>query len=102
MTDHTPGPWTVIDTEAHSVRTLNWRTIGPNVVRPAYFMDIGSGFPLVGVRIKKDDANLIAAAPDLLAACQEALQQLNAEGLDRMPAAIHARAAIAKAKGEQQ
>jgi hypothetical protein len=42
-------------------------------------------------------AQLLAAAPKLLAALKECLEQLSHEGLDRVPAAIHAREAIREA-----
>ena len=45
-------------------------------------------------------AQLLAAAPKLLAALKECLEQLSHEGLDRVPAAIHAREVIREAKGE--
>ena len=44
------------------------------------------------------NARLIAAAPALLAALEECLEQLAHEGLDRTPAAIHAREAIKEAR----
>jgi hypothetical protein len=54
---HTPGPWTLEDI------TDEWDT------RPRYRVDVGeeASFTLNG-----DDARLIAAAPDLLAALENA------------------------------
>ena len=92
MTEHTPGPWIRYGLQVEATPSGHRYDI-------AY---IASWSPYLTPELTNANGNLIAAAPDLLAACQEALQQLNAEGLDRMPAAIHARAAIAKAKGEQQ
>jgi hypothetical protein len=83
---HTPGPW---------------KTEGPQVVSPA---DDG-GFlsvALVSVRAEewRDNALLIAAAPDLLAACTAALARIESDISEDCDEAIILRAAIMKAKGE--
>ena len=82
MADHTPGPWLVMS-GAYEDRFTEI------VTEP--------GGPLIA-RVFTDDARLIAAAPDLLAA----LERIAAGTLD-LPDSFHvqqiARAAIAKAKG---
>jgi hypothetical protein len=95
QTTHTPGPWRV----APSCRNGNgtaWRDILSDGAEfaPSY---VGEALDV--------DAALIAAAPDLLAALQHALERFEAipahrdeMGIYRQSAAI-ARAAIARATG---
>lgn len=96
---HTPGPWSVAKNAAKpSARTVSAPN-GPRLGRTVAFVDSGA-------RVD-EDAALIAAAPDLLAAC-EALLEIG-EGFDDAdhhddeepivaPILAKARAAIAKAK----
>ena len=97
MGEHTPGPWT-----PHS---LDWRAV-----------EDANGEVVADVRSSPDDARLISAAPDLLAAL-EALataksgdeSQIRGEwGLptdpgygEDSPELVAARAAIAKATGTE-
>ena len=89
MSKHTPGPWRVCPTDFRAVE-------GPDYLIVA---DIRS--------YNKDDSNLIAAAPDLLAALEAAIKA-NVHSLppncraigDEAPWVIQSRAAIKKAKGE--
>ena len=91
MGEHTPGPWII-------------RHVG---IGQPYVIDSNSGqIALVGPR-QSHDAALIAAAPDLLAACEIALALLTGTGQDGTlghhpdnPVPAMLRAAIAKAKGE--
>jgi len=57
--------------------------------------------PIVAFCDSPEDARLIAAAPDLLAACERALSALacNPKFRENEPTIAFARAAIAKAKG---
>ena len=101
MSEHTPGPWKASDEPgAYDVCVVeheNWRknwyvaTDGPKRAEP------------------EPDACLIAAAPDLLAACELSLEWLDSVcdenfSLGAEPEGIEAKrqivAAIAKAKGE--
>lgn len=81
---HTPGPWVVRETSTHVT------VVGAN--GDALFHD-DKRIPLV-----LDDARLIAAAPELLEALNQAIAWIDGE---RTPinALAHARAAIAKATG---
>ncbi|UOF79198.1 hypothetical protein [Caudoviricetes sp.] len=104
MTQHTPGPWQVEsfndDTACAMVFTVARGTDKPD---EGYFVAIVSA-------TSKDDptARLIAAAPDLLAACQSAYEDCimaisgewepDRDGF--MATARILRAAIEKAKGE--
>ena len=90
MAEHTPGPWTVRDE----------RQIAPNQ-RGAYpfYIDEGPAHRIAGVRFEAD-ARLIAAAPDLLAALEEAVPAMTVPGYDSEEAIDLARDAIAKARGE--
>lgn len=83
---HTPGPWYVRDFRASEMRRLGW--VGPSIDRILITNKTGTeliesgGENAVIARIQFDnrpeelgegsiaDARLIAAAPDLLAACQ--------------------------------
>lgn len=82
-TTHTPGPWTVDDTEYI------------DIVAPA------GRIAMLDSDLLTDhceaNARLIAAAPDLLAALQEMLKY--AEGFEDADHVIDARAAIARATG---
>ena len=100
-TKHTPGPWRIIrgseytddveDTAILSIEAANGRNV--------YYTDSGFFVPC------EADATLIAAAPDLLAACEEAetaIYRLN--GSDDLPGwisgvVVNLRAAIEKARG---
>jgi hypothetical protein len=84
---HAPGPWAVIETICRNERTLGVSVDGGE-----------NGFPITPLAraTPQDfaDARLIAAAPDLLAACQDCV-----EGKGDWSALMFA--AIAKATGAQ-
>ena len=84
-TTHTPGPWH-IDNET-DYRIYVESSFGV-IAKVGPFAEIDDE--------DKANARLIAAAPDLLAACEEAYAFLSAEDLAWLPSL---RAAIAKAKG---
>lgn len=80
---HTPGPWKVADTLGE------WDD---------YMVGDGSGDKIVAARIyTKEDAHLIAAAPDLLAALEVLVEN---GGIGPRGMFDDASWAIAKAKGE--
>ncbi len=86
---HTPGPW-----EVHELADGPSKTIGPLGVFVA--QTIGGN--------DTANARLIAAAPDLLAACKETLQccdAINQDDADLLPSDTISQieAAIAKAEG---
>jgi hypothetical protein len=91
MNKHTPGPWAVY---------LNQDTNQFEV-----FHDEGRGYGrmlahIVGERSSFEaNARLVAAAPDLLAACEAALDWFVSVAADGAPATT-VRAAIAKVRGE--
>lgn len=94
---HTPGPWT-----ATKGRT-QWNVRAPNLHMT--LLDTRHGHP----ELKKANAMLAAAAPDLLAACEAGLQELQTlahsfglENFDSNPAVKQLRSAIAKATGGSQ
>ncbi|MNX95218.1 hypothetical protein D3C86_1274840 [compost metagenome] len=64
-------------------------------------MNAGSGVALVAMRSPESDnlARLMAAAPELLVACEEALRDLIADGHSHYRVADQLREAIAKATG---
>jgi len=101
-TKHTPGPW-VLDDLAHShVVDADYHVIESG---KGYHLDgeESDGFNVTGC-ISLDDASLIAAAPDLLAALERALSWLTSYPAEAAmgPDGPYSQAvkAIAKAKGE--
>ena len=87
---HTPGPW-IVDKS------------GFNVIRSTAPITIAMTQPSTHM---KDDARLIAVAPDLLAACRSLVEALEMIGRDHAvwwphdgDLVVRARAAIAKATG---
>ena len=90
MSNHTPGPWT-FETELHSCDTTwgIWSNDDDEEVICQNVQDIQT-------------AALIAAAPDLLAALENTLEDfiaIGGEDSERSGVVIEARLAIAKAKG---
>jgi hypothetical protein len=91
---HSPGPWGVIVNFNHwSVQTGTHHVAG------------GTGWGIPGLQQQMEaNARLIAAAPELLAFAEWLLEAYHSD--EGMPEAKHiareARAAIAKATGEQQ
>lgn len=95
MTKHTPSPWQWWTSNSY-MRLMSERYGA--VAMPVVLSD---GHP--HIRVKKADADLIAAAPDLLAALEAILDALDfVEWTDTTNIAFdRATAAIAKAKGEE-
>jgi hypothetical protein len=98
---HTPGPWAYYNTGATQqgspVYTLTSLALSPACVHDGIWLaDIRTGRPEEEVNTfeGRSNARLMAAAPDLLAACVDVLKFLNddeAEGIKK---------AIIKARGE--
>lgn len=89
---HTPGPWTATLGYTPTVKAGDTLLAAPS----ARADDLG------GRQLSELHANarLIAAAPDLLAACEEALRLLEDQRLYDATTDEMLRAAIHKAKGE--
>jgi hypothetical protein len=97
MTKHTPGPWVV---ENVSDRML-W--VGASRAERYGLQTVIVGIAIEGLTpearaIKEANAHLIAAAPDLLAACEHAMRECC--DLQGTPAGNAIEAAIAKARGQ--
>lgn len=102
--EHTEGPWTVGDLEKGDQHVLIWASNDESAK---------TGYPLAqldrtafGIEEQIANAQLIAAAPDMLEALELSLDQLAAlegffEGGGEMEAITKAKAAISKATGEQ-
>ena len=101
MSGHTPGPWAVFEHRDHS-----GIEIGPLYNEP-YFVNgevvsvttmrsLKTRHPYQMSPRQKADARLIAAAPDLLAACKVAAQWKH-----QMSDEVHAMLSAAIAKAEQ-
>jgi hypothetical protein len=104
---HTPGPWTIGEPQVHMMSGWQFYPIGPT----------GNAIAVASIQDAHSDANaaLIAAAPDLLAACEVLLDKADVvntrkhAGLriepgdwsDMYDAANRARAALALAREVQ-
>lgn len=97
---HTPGPWRVGDA---GFTVFGPKREAPSPVRIATMPGIGTPIPTDAVRA---NARLIAAAPDLLAACEDAAESLarlpDVDGAWRATCLAQLRAAIARARGEAE
>jgi len=87
MSNHTPGPWAVFDFSRDMILDSNGDLI-------AVIIDGKSD------ETKLANARLVAAAPDLLEALEEALKEFLFDCYDDHPLAEKWRAAITKATGE--
>lgn len=93
MSKHTPGPW------VRSGNNIKSRTDNCVVIRiPAQTARYGAEWE---IERWDADARLIAAAPELLEALENLLKVHEGEGGTQHNAADMARAALAKAKGEE-
>lgn len=74
---HTPGPWKLVpwqdDPRSDSGDLL--RIVGSNGSEVCYFGNPDSYYPTSGTEPSDQDARLIAAAPDLLAACEMVIKR---------------------------
>lgn len=100
MSKHTPGPWIVepvpYDSSRFYIRGSNTK---------GQILGFGKGavahIPQSTVNPMEANANLIAAAPDLLAALEGLMScYIDLLDEDQVAAAQNAKSAIAKAKGE--
>lgn len=101
MSAHTPGPWMVV--HENVAKEINCFEVA-NVSHFRVILD-GGGWPAI-TGVPEDDARLIAAAPDLLAALKMGYAdtmdyiRLNKLGGEDNRWLVMARAAIAKAEGK--
>lgn len=98
-TTHTPGPWTVIRSKMATDGAFDYAigTDGSPVIAEAFGRDAKGGWPNA-----EANARLIAAAPEMLAALQEAegeLYQVPPADAEQERVLAVVRAAIAKATG---
>ena len=93
MSKHTPGPWRVVDGHYPCMKEIEGPSFRVTVVMWATDLDFNDYL------VRSADANLIAAAPDLLEALTslELISGIAAPHDD--PARVAARAAITKARG---
>jgi len=105
---HTPGPWNIVGREGHAAFGERWVVFqGDEYNHKSQRIAVVSlgGLPAGDQELSTANARLIAAAPDLLAACEDALITLQAvkhflhdHELDSIE---YLKLAIAKAEGEQ-
>lgn len=112
MTDHTPGPWIAVESlvyTASSPNCMGWKQLADcRGVEGAYF-----DATHIDQRVRFANAHLIAAAPDLLEALEDAAHSIELLRAIAYPSSyqsgkwapsldtLHkAKAAIAKAKGD--
>ena len=98
MSEHTPGPWEVVElVDGYDIRSPESRC------RIATASDPEAVWGAVG---REEDACLIAAAPELLEALEELFHLIDSahdgERVFTFKMQRKAKAAIAKAKGEEQ
>lgn len=92
MAEHTRGPWRVSPQDNYRVVQIVTEENG-NLI---------ATLPYRGTLVPLDDARLIAAAPDLLRALEQMLPIDWRDGsMDHWRGVAKARAAIARAKGEE-
>ena len=89
---HTPGPWSV------NVIGQHWNNKSLKHIEVTFGQD---GECICDTVYNPSDANLIAAAPDLLEALQNMVTAYEYEASIDNPALLAARAAISKALGEE-
>lgn len=97
-TKHTPGPW-----KASDPRDASWtfpRDVWSEHYKIASVHLMATGKPQKVADIANANAALIAAAPDLLAACEILVKAMDTASDDVERAIFVMEKAIAKAKGE--
>ena len=90
---HTPGPWVVHPTAHHPAV----RSVGTSDTGPRRICTVGS---MNGNPVDKKNARLIAAAPELLEALTGLIDLYDGINHEGFAIVSNARAAIAKATGE--
>lgn len=97
MSNHTPGPWKVVDGHYPCMKEISGPSFRINIVMSATDIDFNDA-------VKRDaDARLIAAAPELLSILKTLCALDESEVFVKRPweeTFAEARAAIAKATGE--
>jgi hypothetical protein len=76
MSEHTKGPWKIVDMSTSSQFSKGWKEIRAENGMPIVFCDeyqSSRDGTVSGVCIAEANARLIAAAPDLLEACKATL-----------------------------
>ena len=93
MSKRTPGPWIIYEfVDGYEIRAPE---------AECYVATASDPEAVWGAIGREEDARLIAAAPELLEALENLLKVHEGEGGTQHNAADMARAAIAKAKGEE-
>ena len=126
MSEHTPGPWTIRGIQSSGLSIMAHVEIGKEdmsggQLQPIYevsikpHLQIGDDgrvhmdltyeswrqFPSIDFQeMQKANARLIAASPDLLAACRAALEDCQSDDWAESGLGKQLQAAIAKAEGE--
>ena len=98
MSRHTPGPWFIErewDMQPGTICIL-----GDGMDGQPWLVCCGSD-DCSADEVLEANANLIAAAPDLLAACQEFVRKVESGEARSRRSYAQMKAAIAKARGEQ-
>lgn len=108
MSGHTPGPWVVkfqpMKWKYGSLISEQWVIKGPNNKHsPVALVKVAGYGPGPSKAVRKANATLIAAAPDMLEALEGMVEMAThhmMEPEERRDILSNARAAIAKAKGQ--
>lgn len=96
---HTPGPWVLFDVGGDN-GTRPAQCPAAEATKQSILTVTEEGGTTFAAVLKKGDALLIAAAPDLLAACLLGVEALDSLGLVGAVECKRIRAAIAKATGD--
>lgn len=99
-TQHTPGPWHWVEDMDNCSGTMA-KLVGSDGREVCDFGDCTQYYPTEGTEPEQPDMDLIAAAPDLLAALRDCLEFLEKDVRSSYsePEKKKARSAIAKAVG---
>lgn len=74
---------------------------GTEIAMEIHNLEDGKPAGIVGFCIREEEARLMAAAPDLLAALESLVADFDASVITTDPMLIEARSAIAKARGQE-
>ena len=77
---HTPGPWKAEQADIHSEDDNRWSVLASRTVGDFFVATIENGAPGDIMATEGANARLIAAAPELLEACQELLNTVTVSG----------------------
>jgi len=101
MSKHTPGPWKAEQCDIYGDDSTRWSVLTAEYQQDFFIASIENGAPGDCLDTEAANARLIAAAPDLLEACQAMLDGYEAgKSIPAFDVRELCRAAIAKVTGQ--